>query len=1161
MLTPTVGFSPASIPETIGATYTGLKGSMDNERTALKTNLRTMAVDPTEGVNYEYYGILWTLVDGPNLPGSSSYPVKLTGANTMNPVLSDVMDGHYEFKVYAIRMNGADDYCSSETTVNVDIHIPTMAALEAKYQGIGDWTINRTAMCQDNIEMQWMTATGITYTPNSQLPSGSSLEPGEIAGIPEGKEYSIFRIVSDKKSSSSSTESSNTDNTDTDDTDDTDDTEATASGSDIVFTQKSYTAGAPGIRGYQVSNLPYNGTNFELLNCINFTDPSGNARKCVTSDTITIFNNSVYADADVRIDPDKSKEGYHWVKQEVNICDDKYELVGNDPKGLDGNLSIEQYATHGMWGFDDKDFKGYYTGDKHPSIENTTLYKTNVTDLWPSDNHQRANALIWCVYKSIIPPTCDTDGDYCDTHSVPPNQYSPLLAYCAYGKEFYDFYESDPSTHQIYWYAKKTSDESVDYSESNRYYQISYTLCGVKRYGFVKATYTAADCSAVDGETVLSANYVVNKNDVGAALCVNRADLLDNDELKQIEGFYANSVYETATPCDANVLDYKNKKTSNCNKFYMMEDIENALTSEIAYKMKLWNLMSYLKTSEGNLFEGRANYNYYASINDGVDTVYLWSDRQTQGRPNGAIYYECIDANGTKTDPKLSFNSNGSGKDGYWQHTYFKGADLLYAESTEARNKLSQYTWQENGQTCYPLQFDSGWNRDNPQGFGVNTKYSTFSQAFSTYDTWKQCVLTDYNVRQNKYPGCGLCSGTYHVFFVTSALFGYGIPAPIPISFLKADDNGVRAVFYDNEPTGVSNTKTGTANNYTTNNCNNVTCFASLKGDSIAITGTKPLLYDVPDMPGYDHAYHVSGWRWDDDAIAKFGADLEKEIASTSKSQGVQIVSSVTNIDELKEEADNSDKHYWCVARDTVFIYDNRFSIEDMKPNFVVCDEEAELKGEEPGVAAEANASGVWTVRTNAQSVTIASPSQYVTKVSGLPSGETQFNWHLTRWGCEADSNIYVYRNIVEAKGGNDIYTCDDFAQLEGVDPQSPSVGTWTRTQGAATSIKFGDAVSTPDDDKTETSNKSDAWVFGLIQGENPLTWTVENPMPPTVTTTTTTENEDGTTTTTTSKSLGKINGHTYYTQESCPKEDGVIVHDLQPDDAVIQTGTEVTSP
>ncbi|MBO7440298.1 MAG: hypothetical protein J6U21_11555, partial [Bacteroidales bacterium] len=413
------------------------------------------------------------------------------------------------------------------------------------------------------------------------------------------------------------------------------------------------------------------------------------------------------------------------------------------------------------------------------------------------------------------------------------------------------------------------------------------------------------------------------------------------------------------------------------------------------------------------------------------------------------------------------------------------------------------------------------------------------------------------DIGENK---CGLCSGAYHVFFVTAALYHIGTPAAIPLSFLKADANGVRARFFEDMPSGIQGTAID--NSYK----NDVTYFACKKDDMIANLGKLPLYFDVPKMQGmgYKYAYHVSGWRWDDDAIRAFGADINKDIAHNIAVETQPIVASATNIDELKEESDNSDKHYWCVARDTLYIYDNTFDI-DFMPSFVVCEPKAQLKGEEPGVAAAANASGKWTVKTNVQSVTVESPNNFVTNVSGLPAGETQFNWEVTRWDCKANKDLFVYYNVVEAKPGNDVYTCDDFAQLEGVSPQSPSVGTWSLPEGASPNLGFGDAVDTPAADQTKTSENNKAWVFNLVQGPNPLTWTVKNPQPPSVKTPVLDDEGnpvlDGNGNPTYSESYEKINGHTYYIQQSCPKETEIIVHDLRPDPAIIQTGTEVTAP
>ena len=150
---------------------------------------------------------------------------------------------------------------------------------------------------------------------------------------------------------------------------------------------------------------------------------------------------------------------------------------------------------------------------------------------------------------------------------------------------------------------------------------------------------------------------------------------------------------------------------------------------------------------------------------------------------------------------------------------------------------------------------------------------------------------------------------------------------------------------------------------------------------------------------------------------------------------------------------------------------------------------------------------------------------------------------------------MFVYRNAVESNPGAEIYTCEDKAQLEAVQP-SVGVGHWEFTQATPPGVEYGDATGPlPAADKPEYNNK--AWVHNLQQGDNPFTWVVENPMPPTKTETYTDANGQ----TQTVEVLEEINGHPYFIQESCPVGRETKVHDLRPDDAEIQTGTEVTTP
>ena len=178
--------------------------------------------------------------------------------------------------------------------------------------------------------------------------------------------------------------------------------------------------------------------------------------------------------------------------------------------------------------------------------------------------------------------------------------------------------------------------------------------------------------------------------------------------------------------------------------------------------------------------------------------------------------------------------------------------------------------------------------------------------------------------------------------------------------------------------------------------------------------------------------------------------------------------------------------------------------------------------------------------------------SDFATKVSGLmPATETQFQWKVTRWKCKDSTDVFVYYNKVVANAGKDIYTCDDMAQLHAETPAAGS-GRWNLNQASAPQIRFG---STQDEqNKTVFSTESNAWAFNLIQDDNPLVWTVENPMPPSL------DNEDP------DAEDGNtlwLNGHPYdeSAQKSCPESDVVIVHNLRPDDAEIETGEEITTP
>ena len=96
--------------------------------------------------------------------------------------------------------------------------------------------------------------------------------------------------------------------------------------------------------------------------------------------------------------------------------------------------------------------------------------------------------------------------------------------------------------------------------------------------------------------------------------------------------------------------------------------------------------------------------------------------------------------------------------------------------------------------------------------------------------------------------------------------------------------------------------------------------------------------------------------------------------------------------------------------------------------------------------------------------------------------GETKFTWHLERWTCKAQKDMYVYYNKVEADAGVDIYTCDEHAKLNAttVDATKGFEGHWERV-----SADSPISIEEPTNSKTNVS--------GLKQGDNQLIWVVEN--------------------------------------------------------------------
>ena len=55
-----VGFSPAVIPDRLEGNFTGMKGTENSERQALRTSLQSASTDIFGKVDYSNYAVLWT---------------------------------------------------------------------------------------------------------------------------------------------------------------------------------------------------------------------------------------------------------------------------------------------------------------------------------------------------------------------------------------------------------------------------------------------------------------------------------------------------------------------------------------------------------------------------------------------------------------------------------------------------------------------------------------------------------------------------------------------------------------------------------------------------------------------------------------------------------------------------------------------------------------------------------------------------------------------------------------------------------------------------------------------------------------------------------------------------------------------------------------------
>jgi len=1051
--------------------YASNASNMESIRNDFKRDFISAAKSKAESVTdpSTIYGVLWTMVSGEKT-------LTIDDVQSPAPKVSDALDGKYVYEAFVVRYDGSNGACTDTAKVTLAIHLPTPAYLEAQYQGIGDWTLDRTAMCQDNVNLQWASATGTTFTPADFAEGGTAtgtLEPGKVNGGyngTQGKEYSILRVANNDQN-----------------------------GADVTFARNSY---AGGMTSYKVGALPYNATNLEVINCIDYITSEGAEATCISADTITVFNNSVYADADVRIAPDKSFADYEWARQDTNICTDEYELQANDPKAFDGNATI--YHTQGMWGYDDKDFKGFNAALLDPVFENSLSYNTKVSGLKPSDGHQRANGLIWCVYKSIMPPECKLETPTENPATSSDGVGIPLKSACTPDK---NCYERDANGNVLYY-----DEDGNTYVES------------VNEKGGVTYLNTAT------GEEVGR----------GVTLMPNELEILQGQN-----GCYA---------YDAIFSPHK------CLKFYDLEELNKY--PKYAEQMKVINTLNFMMSNNGENNGGRSNWNFYVTEHkDYPEYLFFWSDRQTTGQSvNGNTAYCRLKGTDTWENRYYQYHETWSNPGHYFKGAVFlpldQSADPWVPTFYDSNNSwfTSKYD------VCRFNTYDGGLRDNYPWGWnGVEQvvsaneakeqlKYSKIDangnhlngvsvSEGGYYEKWSDVIKTVSGTKDGK----DACSANVQACIYYWAVWGWGQPARIPKRFLAGYEDGT----WQNIVT-TTNPKSATRTN-----------FAKDKGvkaahNNSALSHDVPLLgdgdQDGVSADGWTAAWHVTGIKFDEDAIKSYISEFETELADYSTKTREPLVSTATTVDEIKEEAENQDKHFWCVARDTVFVYDNRFNIANM-PNFVVCEDNVQLLGEEPGsaLAADGAASGKWTIKTNDGSAQFASDDEdtkFNARVTDLPAGETVFNWHVERWGCTDDDEVIVYYNKVESDAGEDVVVCDDFAQLQAVQP-TVGRGHWELTTGSATGTLFGEssddanaALYDPEVDYTEDGVDQGpvmphGYALNLKQEDNLFKWVVENPFPE--------YDEEG--------ALMQFNNHDYLQQESCPVEDEMTVINNRPDD------------
>jgi hypothetical protein len=146
-----------------------------------------------------------------------------------------------------------------------------------------------------------------------------------------------------------------------------------------------------------------------------------------------------------------------------------------------------------------------------------------------------------------------------------------------------------------------------------------------------------------------------------------------------------------------------------------------------------------------------------------------------------------------------------------------------------------------------------------------------------------------------------------------------------------------------------------------------------------------------------------------------------------------------------------------CNASDVVVVTNSSPSISNPNtPLAEVCNGNAVLQGNAPALGE----SGLWT---GGGSSTIATPSNNITTVSGMPMGLNTFTWTLskgTNVTCTSSNSVNITNSQVVSNAGADKTTaCNDFVTLSGNNPLlTQGTGQWT-DQSATTATFANNAL------------------------------------------------------------------------------------------------------